>query len=39
MERTVEIPQLQFVQATMRSEIGRMTLDKTFEERDTLVKT
>ena len=36
MERTVEIPQLQLAQTTVRSEIGRVTLDKTVEERDTL---
>jgi hypothetical protein len=27
---------LQLAQTTMRSELGKMTLDKTFEERDTL---
>ena len=32
----IEIPQLQLVQESMRSEIGRMTLEKTSEERDTL---
>ena len=32
----IEISQLQVVQETMRSEIGRMTLVKTFEERDAL---
>ena len=33
--KKIEIPQLQLVEETMRSEIGRMTLEKTFEERDT----
>jgi regulator of protease activity HflC (stomatin/prohibitin superfamily) len=27
---------LQLAQTTMRSELGKITLDKTFEERDTL---
>lgn len=27
---------VQLAQTTMRSEIGKITLDKTFEERDTL---
>ena len=35
-QKKIEIPQLQLVQETMRSEIRRMTLEKTFEERDTL---
>ena len=33
--KKIEIPQLQFAQETMRSEIGRMTLEKTFQERHT----
>ena len=33
--KKIEIPQLQLVEETMRSEIGRMTLEKTLEERDT----
>ena len=36
VKKKIEIPQLQLVQETMRSEIGRMTLGKTFEERDSL---
>ena len=36
VERKIEISQLQLVQEAMRSEIRRMTLEKTFEERDTL---
>ena len=36
VQKKIEISHLQLVQETMRSEIGRMTLDKTFEERDTL---
>ena len=36
VQKKIEISQLQFAQETMRSEIGRMTLEKTFEERDTL---
>ena len=36
VQKKIEIPQLQLVQDTMRSEIRRMTLEKTFEERDTL---
>ena len=35
VQKKIEIPQLQLVQETMRSEIRRMTLEKTFEERDT----
>ena len=36
VQKKIEISQLQFVLETMRSEIGRMTLEKTFDERDTL---
>ena len=35
VQKKIEISQLQHVQETMRSEVGRMTLEKTFEERDT----
>ena len=36
VQKKIEISQLQFGQGTMRSKIMRMTLKKTFEERDTL---
>ena len=36
VQKKIEIPQLQLVQETMRSEIRSMTLENTFEERDTL---
>ena len=36
VQKKIEIPQLQLVQETMRSEIWSMTLENTFEERDTL---
>ena len=36
VQEKIEIPQLQLVQETMRSEIGRTTLEKTFEEQDIL---
>ena len=36
VKQKIEIAQLQLVQETIRSEIGRMTLEKTFEERDAL---
>ena len=36
VHKKIEISQLQLVQETIRSEIGRMTPEKTFEERDTL---
>ena len=36
VQKKIEILQLQLVQETMRSEIGRMTLEKTFEVRDSL---
>ena len=36
VQKNIEIPQLQLVQETMRSEIRSMTLEKTFEGRDTL---
>ena len=36
VQKKIEIPQLQLAQETMRSEIRSMTLENTFEERDTL---
>ena len=36
VQRKVEISQLQLVQEAIQSEIRRMTLEKTFKERDTL---
>ena len=36
VQKKIEIPQSQLAQETMRSEIGRMTLENTFEEQDTL---
>ena len=36
VQKKIEISQLQLVHDTMLSEIGRMTLEKTIEERDTL---
>ena len=36
VQKNIEIPQLQLAQETMRSKIARMTLEKTFDERDTL---
>ena len=36
VQKKIKIPQLQLAQETMRSEIRTMTLEKTFEERDTL---
>ena len=35
VQRKIEISQLQLVQEAMRSAIRRMTLEKTFKERDT----
>ena len=36
VQRKIEIPQLQLAQEAMRSKIVRMTLEQTFDERDTL---
>ena len=36
VQKKIEIPQSQLVQETMRSEIGRMTVENTFEKQDTL---
>ena len=36
VQKMIEIPQFQLAQETMRSEIGRMTLEKTLEKRDIL---
>ena len=36
VQKKIEIPQLQFVQETMRSEVRRRKLEKTFEEQETL---
>ena len=36
VQRKIVISQLQLLQGAMRSETKRMTLEKTFEERDTL---
>ena len=36
VQKKIDISQLQLVQESMRSEILRMTLEKTFKERDTL---
>ena len=36
VQRKIKISQLQLLQEAMRSEIKRMTLEKTFEERDSL---
>ena len=36
VQKKIKVPQLQLAQETMRSEIRRTTLEKTFEEQDTL---
>ena len=36
VQKNIEIPQLQLAQEPMRSKIVRATLEKTFEDRDTL---
>ena len=36
VQKKIDIPLLQLVQEAMRSEIGCVTLEKTFEERDNL---
>ena len=36
VQKKIEISQLQLVQETMRSEVGRMTLENTYEGQDTL---
>ena len=36
VQKKIEIPQLQLAQEAIRSKIAHMTLEKTFEKRDTL---
>ena len=38
VQKKIEIPQLQLTKEAMRSKIAHTTLEKTFEERDTLIR-